>query len=616
MAPMGLRARLLLFVVLAAVLPLGAFGAAAIDVATDRLQSSLEDQQAAVAMSLALNLDTWLELQLRTLNQQALTFPVARLSPTAVSGFTQMVAGQVPEARVVTIVDGRQISVVPAVVQPGRGSPGTGVGELLSQLPAVPGPDAPAAPPDGPRVGAPYSPLQGAGPAIAVLTPVPGSALGLAVELSLVGAVARLRAQAGDQGEVILLDADGRAFAGDAAALPPAAALEALRGLSGVISVQAPDGARIAALAPVPRTGWTLVLVRSAELVEGAVTDISLRLAWLGGVALACALVVGVWFARQLTVPIDGLRRATQRVAGGGLGAQADPSGPRELVELARTFNEMSAQLEGDAARILGQTRALQDNALRIQQQNEEIESFNRDLQLMVDQRTADLRAAQARLVEAARFAAVGELGAGLAHELNNPLAGLLGMAQVIRAQTPADGPIAPLLRALEEQGRRCAEIVRALQRLSASPDPADGPAARAELVLMDDVLDGVLPLLRPSFSQRRLRLTRGDRAAWCLRVERAALDQALAQLLTALRAAAPPGGEVWVGITAGAAGPQLEMVVEDEQGTALAAQGDDWMAQGMATWAARRALSALGGTLQEPAVGEPARWVLRMPGG
>lgn len=610
MAPMGLRARLLLFVVLAAVLPLGVFGAASIDVATDRLQSSLEDQQAAVAMSLALNLDTWLELQLRTLHQQALTFPVARLSPVAVSGFTQMVAGQVPEAHIVTLVDGRLISVVPAVMATGRGSASAGVGELLSQLPVGGAAEA------GPRVGLPYAPMRGAGPAIAVLTPVPESALGLVVELSLAGAVRRLQAQAGDQGEVILLDAEGRAFAGDAAALPPAAALETLRGLSGVINVQAEGGAQIAALAPVPRTGWTVVVVRSAELVEGAVTDISLRLAWLGGVALACAVVVGVWFARQLTAPIDGLRQATQRVAGGALGAQAAPSGPRELVELARAFNEMSAQLQTDAARIEAQTQALRGNALRIQQQNDEIESFNRDLQLMVDQRTADLRAAQARLVEAARFAAVGELGAGLAHELNNPLAGLLGMAQVIRAQTPAESPIGPLLRSLEEQGRRCAEIVRALQQLSASPDPAEGAPLGPSEVSMDEVLDGVLPLLRPSFSQRRLRLSRGDRAAWRVKAPRAALEQALAQLLTALRAAAPPGGEVWVGVRADREGPRLEMLVEDAQGTALAAQGDDWMAQGMATWAARRALSALGGALQEPAVGEPARWTLRMPGG
>ena len=613
MAPVGLRARLLLFVVLAAVLPLGVFGYAAIDVATGRLQGSLEDQQAAVAVSLALNLDTWLELQLRTLNQQALTFPVARLSPTAVTGFTRMVSGQVPEARVVTIVDERQISVVPAVVRRGRGDAATGVGELLSRLPegadVVDGPDEP-------RVGAPYAPAQGFGPAIAVLTPVPESALSLAVELSLVGAVARLRAQAGDQGEVILLDAEGRAFAGDPAALPPAGVLEALRGLAGVVNVSAPEGARIASLAPVPRTGWTVVVVRSAALVEDAVADIALRLAWLGGVAIACALVVGVWFSRQLTEPIDGLRRATQDVASGRLGAQAEPAGPRELVELAQAFNEMSAQLSADAARISAQTGALQDNALRIQQQNEEIEAFNRDLQAMVDRRTADLRAAQAKLVEAARFAAVGELGAGLAHELNNPLAGLLGMAQVVLAQTPPESPTAPLLRSLEAQGRRCAEIVRALQRLSAAPAPVGSGGETHEEVLMDDILDGVLPLLRPSFSQRRLRLSRGPRGPWRLRVDRAALDQALTQLLTALRAAAPPGGEVSVGVGADEQGHHLDMVVEDDQGAALATQGDDWMAQGMATWAARRALSALGGALQEPRAGEPARWTLRMPGG
>lgn len=601
---MGLRARLLLFVVLVAVLPLGLLGGAAIDVSTDRLAASLEDQQSTVAEALARTLDTWLDLQLRLQAQQAQTFPVARLSAPAMAGVTQVVAGQVPEANLVTLFDEGRGQVVAPALRVGRGGLAEVIPEVLEHLPpAVPGETA---------VGSPYTPAAGGGPVVVTRSPIPQSDLQLVVELALEPSVRALEAQAGAASVVLLIDADGVVFWGDPALLPPASALETLRGLAGVIHMRGAEGSRLVALAPVSRLGWTLVVVRSAGPVEDAVRDISLRMAWFAFVAIAAAVVVGVWFARQLTKPIDGLSAAARAVGAGHLGAQAPAAGPAELVQLSHTFNDMSNKLQDDAQRIQQQNQALIDAAERLRAANSEIERFNHELQDRVEERTAELRAAQARLVDAARFAAVGELGAGLAHELNNPLAGILGLSQLMLAQSTGDDPLRPLLESMQSEGRRCARIVQSLGRLSEAGERADGAVGGPREADVDDVLDDILPLLRGGFTHRGVSLERGPRRPWTVRVDPAALGQALAQLLAALRARVAAGGRVQVQVEADLHGGKAICVRID--GPAPPADADDWRAQGMAIWAARSGLSALGGRLEEPDASAPALWRVLLP--
>jgi two-component system sensor histidine kinase BaeS len=59
-----------------------------------------------------------------------------------------------------------------------------------------------------------------------------------------------------------------------------------------------------------------------------------------------CALAVALFVGQQILRPLDGLRDASKRLAGGDLSARAKASGPRELQELGTSFNEMAANLE------------------------------------------------------------------------------------------------------------------------------------------------------------------------------------------------------------------------------------------------------------------------------
>ncbi len=77
-----------------------------------------------------------------------------------------------------------------------------------------------------------------------------------------------------------------------------------------------------------------------------------------------------------------------------------------------------------------------------------------------VERREKQLKETQAMLVQAGKLTALGQLGAGVAHELNQPIAAILGFSQLSLTQIPSDHLLAPHLKLIEEQSKRMAKIV------------------------------------------------------------------------------------------------------------------------------------------------------------
>src|SRR5436853_3855880 len=135
--------------------------------------------------------------------------------------------------------------------------------------------------------------------------------------------------------------------------------------------------------------------------------------------------------------PIRALHRGAAALAGGELGhrVEGEDRGD-ELGDLARGFNAMAA----------------------------EIERWNRELAQRVEEKTREAREAQDLLLRVQKLAAVGQLGAGVAHEVNNPLAGLLGQAQLLLMREPADSPRRKKLEAIEAQALTITEVMQRLR--------------------------------------------------------------------------------------------------------------------------------------------------------
>lgn len=120
--------------------------------------------------------------------------------------------------------------------------------------------------------------------------------------------------------------------------------------------------------------------------------------------AVLIAATVGTLIVRSLTRPVYRLERAARQVTGGDLDVQIQEDGDDELSSLSRSFNRMTHALREARSREAAQTEALQRN--------------NNDL----EQAMARLKAMQQQLVTREKMASLGQLTAGIAHEIKNPL--------------------------------------------------------------------------------------------------------------------------------------------------------------------------------------------------
>lgn len=144
---------------------------------------------------------------------------------------------------------------------------------------------------------------------------------------------------------------------------------------------------------------------------------------------LVLVLFGGYLLGRTVAAPVRRLVGQVQGVAAGDLSRSAEVEGPAEIAELASAFNAMTASLLASRQ----QTEAI-------------IQSLHAA--------NAELRKTQDALVRSEKLATVGHLAAGMAHELGNPLAAVLGYLELLQADLPAGGQRELAGFALKELGR------------------------------------------------------------------------------------------------------------------------------------------------------------------
>lgn len=161
----------------------------------------------------------------------------------------------------------------------------------------------------------------------------------------------------------------------------------------------------------------------------------------LGFVVLA-AILVGLLVQRTVYRPLRDLQDGAARLAGGDLDQPIPVRSQDELGQLAESFNAMMHALRGSRV---------------------ELEQWGRTLEQKVEAATRDLHRAQAEAARGEKLASVGLLAAGIAHELNNPLTGVLTFSSLVRKQLPEGSPEAEDLDLVIQETRRCAAIIRRL---------------------------------------------------------------------------------------------------------------------------------------------------------
>lgn len=174
------------------------------------------------------------------------------------------------------------------------------------------------------------------------------------------------------------------------------------------------------------------------KMRANAITMVALSL----GFILIAALSVGFFVHRLVYLPLRDLEDGAKRLSAGNLDQMIPVRSSDELGQLAASFNAMTVALGNSQA---------------------ELRDWAHTLEQKVEKRTQELRIAEAETARTEKLASVGLLAAGIAHELNNPLTGVLTFTTLLRKKLPDGNPDAEDLDLVIRETKRCATIIRRL---------------------------------------------------------------------------------------------------------------------------------------------------------
>ena len=241
---------------------------------------------------------------------------------------------------------------------------------------------------------------------------------------------------------------------------------------------------------------------------------------------LITALVKWGFIRKIIHHPIKKLDDATKEVANLNLDAKVEINSRDELGRLAHSFNTMTHQLK---------------------ESNEAVKSWSSQLETRVKEKTDELQKAQFQLIQAAKMACKGELSAMVAHEINNPLSGILSYAKVSSKYLSNENISSEMLETVKknlsfisDETKRCGNIVKNLLLFSrkSSEDFKEEH--------LNEIIDNSVKVIDHSVKMKGLDLvTELDQDSDLIECDANGIRQILVALIVNSIEATPPGGKI-----------------------------------------------------------------------
>jgi two-component system NtrC family sensor kinase len=181
-------------------------------------------------------------------------------------------------------------------------------------------------------------------------------------------------------------------------------------------------------------------------------------------------LLIMLYFTTSSIInPLTKMVVATQEIARGDLSHRVAVRSKDELGYLAMSFNQMTANLRAANNKLL---------------------EWGRTLEKKVEERTTELTQMQASLIQSEKLASLGKLAAGIAHEINNPLGGILIYSHLLLEDIPKKSEHQKTLKKIVKETTRCKDIVKGLLEFARPKEPEMSP------VVINDLLDRSLSIM------------------------------------------------------------------------------------------------------------------------
>lgn len=265
----------------------------------------------------------------------------------------------------------------------------------------------------------------------------------------------------------------------------------------------------------------------------------------------ACGLLliaIASWFFVWEVVarPVKALQHGTERLSAGDLGYQIEVKYSDEMGDLAQSFNDMSRQLKAE---------------------HSENEAWTRTLEQRVEQKTRELKRAHEHALHTEKMASIGKMAAVLAHEINNPLSGILTYAKLLRKYVDhADNgrdrqkEICDSLDLIASESRRCGDLVKNLLTFSRTTPMNLQPTS------LNRVVEQALRLVQHQLDLTGIHVEEQLEADLPLvECDGAQIEQVLLALLMNAIDAMPQGGNLWVRSVSSPEANHVSIVVRDD---------------------------------------------------
>ena len=199
----------------------------------------------------------------------------------------------------------------------------------------------------------------------------------------------------------------------------------------------------------------------SMEQTQQKVGELSKTMVlWAVGITATLAIFLSLFLTRYVTSPIQDLITTMER-AERGLEARVQVRSDDDIGRLGEAFNALLSKLERARRRV---------------------ERYHYE-----------------QMKRADRLASIGEMAAGIAHEIKNPLAGIAGVIQVLKKDIPASDARRPVLDEVLSQVERMDKAVRNLLSFARPPEP------RMTLADVNELIGRLLDFLEPQFAKNAI---------------------------------------------------------------------------------------------------------------
>lgn len=236
---------------------------------------------------------------------------------------------------------------------------------------------------------------------------------------------------------------------------------------------------------------------------------------------LVIAVTISISINRYVTRPVRVLVEGTKKIAEGDLSYSILLKSADEIGELASSFNQMTSDLK---------------------KADEKLVDWGKTLEHKVQLRTKELRDAENQLFQSEKLASLGKLAAGVAHEINSPLTGVLTYSSLLLKEKKDGDPEREDLEVIVNETNRCKKIVKGLLDFARQTEPDKASSD------INEIIDKSLDLISHQASMQNIKIEKKIKPDIpAIMIDRGQIQQVFINILLNAIEAMPQGGTLTV---------------------------------------------------------------------